>query len=78
MTTCRAAGPASRADWGRDSPGRPADTSTSGRCAAMNSGVASRYWYAGSAFGPRLAPDDGSASNGQPACSARSTSAAAS
>ena len=35
---------ASSADCGRVSPGRPAETMTAGRCAAMNSGDASRYW----------------------------------
>ena len=67
-----------RADCGLDSPGRPAETITDGRCAAMNSGAASRYWYPVSAFGPRRAPDDGSASTGHPARSASSTSGAAS
>ncbi len=51
---------------------------TSGRRAAMNSGAASRYWYPVRAFGPRRAPDDGSARTGHPARSASPTSAAAS
>ena len=74
-TTCRTGAPLKRArpttaDCGLDSPGRPAETITDGRCAAMNSGAASRYWYPVSAFGPRRAPDDGSASTGHPARSA--------
>ena len=59
ITTCRTGGAAPRsrrrpdaasrasrssADCGRVSPGRPAETITVGRCAAMNSGDASRYW----------------------------------
>ena len=63
------------ADCGRVSPGRPAEMITSGRQSAMNSGEASRYWYPASAFGPRRAPEEGSARTGHPACSARPTSA---
>ena len=81
-TTCRTGAPdlarPTTADCGLDSPGRPAETITDGRCAAMNSGAASRYWYPVSAFGPRRAADDGSASTGHPARSASSTSGAAS
>ena len=61
----RAPAPAARTAAG-SGPGRPAETMTSGRCAAMNPGDASRYWYPVSAFGPRRAPEDGSARTGHP------------
>ena len=58
---------------GRDNPGLPSVTTTSGRCRSTNSGIPSRKWCEDRAWSPYRALPFGSASTGQPAIDAAAT-----